>query len=66
MMGKTVFDVLTEKLNEHKRSAMEVLAEGGCKDFAHYRQLCGLIQGLKVAQIEVNDLMRNSMEDEDD
>jgi hypothetical protein len=65
-MAKTVLDVLTEKFDEHKRSALEVLAEGGCKDFAHYRQLCGLIQGLKVAQIEVNDLMRNFMENEND
>jgi hypothetical protein len=66
MMGKTVFDVLNEKINEHKSSAMEFLADGGCKDFSHYKNLCGLIQGLSVAQREVNDLMRNFMEDEDD
>jgi len=65
-MGKTVFDVLNEKITEHKRSAMEFLADGGCKDFPHYRNMCGLIQGLSLAQREVNDLMRNFMEDEDD
>jgi hypothetical protein len=64
-MAKTVFDVLNEKIDEHKRSAMEFLADGGCKDFAHYKNLCGLIQGLSVAKREVGDLMRNFMDDED-
>ena len=65
-MAKTVFDVLNEKIDEHKRSAMEFLADGGCKDFAHYKNLCGLIQGLSLAKREIGDLTRNFMEDEDD
>lgn len=65
-MAKTVFDVLNEKIDEHTRSAMEFLADGGCKDFAHYKNLCGLIQGLSLAKREIGDLTRNFMEDEDD
>ncbi len=65
-MVTTVFDVLIKKLNEHKSSATEFLADGGCKDFAHYKNLCGLIQGLNLAQREVTDLARNYLEDEDD
>jgi len=65
-MAKTVLDVLIEKYDEHISSAMEFLADGGCKDFAHYKNLCGLIQGLSVAKREVGDLMRNFMEDEND
>lgn len=65
-MANTVFDVLNKKLNEHKSSATEFLADGGCKDFAHYRNLCGVIQGLSLAQREITDLARNFLEDEDD
>lgn len=65
-MAKTVFDVLNEKYDEHIRSATEFLADGGCKDHSHYRNICGLIQGLSVAKRELNDLMRNFMEDDDD
>jgi hypothetical protein len=65
-MVTTVYDVLIKKLIEHKSSAIEFLADGGCKDFAHYKNLCGLIQGLNLAQREVTDLARNYLEDEDD
>ena len=65
-MVTTVFDVLLKKLNEHKSSATEFLADGGCKDFAHYKNMCGVIQGLSVAQREITDLARNYLEDEDD
>ena len=65
-MANTVFDVLNKKLNEHKSSATEFMADGGCKDYAHYRNLCGVIQGLSLAQREITDLARNFLEDEDD
>ena len=65
-MATTVFDVLNKKLNEHKSSATEFLADGGCKDFAHYRNVCGLIQGLSLAQREITDLARNYMDDDND
>ena len=65
-MVTTVFDVLNKKLNEHKSSATEFMADGGCKDYAHYRNLCGVIQGLSLAQREITDLARNFLEDEDD
>ena len=65
-MVTTVFDVLIRKLNEHKSSATEFMADGGCKDYTHYRNMCGLITGLSLAQREIHDLARNYMEDEDD
>jgi len=65
-MATTVFDVLNKKLNEHKSSATEFMADGGCKDFAHYRNMCGLIQGLSLAQREITDLARNYMDDDND
>ena len=65
-MSTTVFDVLNEKLTELKGSSEEFLNSGGCKDFAEYREVCGVIRGLNIALREVGDLSRNNMEDEDD
>ena len=65
-MAKTVFDVLKEKINGHKQQTTEFMADGGCKDYAHYKELCGLIRGLETAQMEIKDLSRNFMEDQDD
>ena len=65
-MATTVFDVLKEKLTEHKRSSEEFLASGGPKDYAGYKEVCGVIRGLDVALREINDLSRNYMEDDND
>ena len=65
-MAKTVFDVLNEKLTELKASSEDFLKSGGAKDFAEYREVCGVIRGLNAALREVSDLSRNYMEDEDD
>ena len=65
-MAKTVFDVLTDKLTDHKRSSEEFIHSGAAKDFAEYREVCGVLRGLDTALREINDLSRNYMEDEDD
>ena len=65
-MAKTVFDVLNETLTEHKRSSEEFLVSGGPKDYAGYKEVCGVIRGLDAALREINELSRNYMEDEDD
>jgi hypothetical protein len=64
-VAKTVFDVLIEKVRHEVESANESLI-GGAKDFAEYKELCGFIRGLQVAEREINDLSRNYMEGEDD
>lgn len=65
-MAKTVFDVLNEKLTEIKTSSEEFLYSGGAKDYAGYKEVCGVIRGLNAALREVSDLSRNYMEDDDD
>ena len=65
-MAKTVFDVLSDKLNEDKSSALEFLGGGGAKDFAQYKEVTGLIRGLDACLNYVNDLSRNQLEDDDD
>ena len=65
-MAKTVFDVLIDKLTDHKRSSEEFLHSGAAKDFAEYREVCGVLRGLDTALREVNDLSRIHMENQDD
>tara|TARA_R100000995_G_C3470026_1_gene117831 strand:- start:1025 stop:1225 length:201 start_codon:yes stop_codon:yes gene_type:complete len=65
-MPRTVFDVLKERIGEQKSSAVEFLAGGGPKDFAEYRNVCGLIRGLDTALSHIEDLSRNYLEDDDD
>jgi len=66
MMARTVYDVLLKNIEEHRSSAIEVLAQGSVKDYAEYRDLCGLIRGLETAQREIRDLSRNYMDDNDE
>jgi hypothetical protein len=65
-LSTTVFDVLNQKLTELKGSSEEFLNSGGAKDFAEYKEVCGVIRGLNAALREVSDLSRNYMEDDDD
>ena len=64
--AKTVFDVLEEKINEDKSSALQFLGSGGAQDFAQYKEVTGLIRGLESCVAHVKDLARNQLEDDDD
>ena len=65
-MANTVFGVLIERIEEQKSSAIEFLTRGGPKDFAEYKDVCGLVRGLQTARSLVEDLSRSYMEDDDD
>ena len=65
-MAKTVFDVLNEKLEAHKNAAIESLISGGAKDFAEYKAACGVIRGLSLARMEIQDLSRTLMDEDND
>jgi hypothetical protein len=65
-MAKTVLDVLNDRINEDKTSALEFIGAGGAKDFPQYKEATGFIRGLETCLNYVNDLSRNQMEDDDD
>lgn len=65
-MAKTVFQVLMDSIDAHRVAVVDSLASGGVKDYAEYRELCGLIRGLETAQREIQDLSRHYMEDDND
>jgi len=66
-MAKTIYEVLIEKINECIVQHQEHLIDGGAKDYASYKEVCGVIRGLATALQEIKDLARNQMElDEDE
>ncbi len=65
-MAKTVFEVLVEKITDQKRSSEEFIRTGAAKDYAAYKEICGVLRGLDTALREINDLSRIHMENQDD
>jgi len=63
---RQMLDHLFNKLKERERETGESMVDGTCKDFAEYRHLCGVIQGLRRARMEVQDLMQRYEEFEND
>ena len=64
--AKTVFDVLIEKMNEDVSSALQFLGSGGAQDVAQYKEVTGLIRGRESCLVQVKDLARNHLEDDND
>lgn len=62
---KTVLDVLNDRIQQQLDVAMTALAGGAPADFAAYKELCGLIRGLRTAQIEIADLAKNLRENDE-
>ena len=65
-MAKTVFDVLKDKIEGDISSAQSFLTAGSSKDYAHYREIVGLIRGLEASKQYVEDLSRNYMDEDND
>jgi hypothetical protein len=47
-------------------SAENFLSSGGPKDYSEYREVCGLLRGLRSAHAIIEDLSRNYMDGDDD
>lgn len=62
----SVFDLLQKKIQDRIQNLNESVSNGSAKDYAEYRELCGVIRGLRSAQIEVQDLESRIKEDEDE
>ena len=61
-MAKTVLDVLRDKFEEDKSSALQFLGGGGARDFAQYKEVTGMVRGLEACINYVEDLSRNMEE----
>jgi hypothetical protein len=65
-VANTVFDVLKNKITDLKKDSEVFLTDGAAKDYAEYKEACGVIRGLAAAQREIEDLSRNYMDDDND
>jgi len=65
-MDRKALNYVNSKLEERRKELLEFLGEGGAKDFAHYKEVCGVIRGLQTAQSELGDLVRKIKEFEDE
>mgnify|MGYP003116231456 CR=1 len=65
-MAKTVYDVLIDKIEADMASAQDFLNAGSAKDYANYREIVGLIRGLRSSITHIQDLSRKQLEGDDD
>ena len=63
---KQMLEHLTRKFIEHEESIKEQMGSGTPKDFTEYKNLCGVIQGLRRARMEIQDLVQRYEEFEND
>lgn len=59
-------ELLVSKFEDRKRLIIEFLCDGGAKEYAEYKNLCGEIRGLNAAQAEIQDLVRKLKELDDE
>lgn len=65
-MARTVYDVLLERITAHQSAVADSVVSGAARDFAEYRELCGLIRGLETAKREISDLAQQQLESDND
>lgn len=65
-MDERIFDFINNKIDDRVVLVSNSLCDGAAKDYAEYRAMCGVIQGLRSAQLEIKDLARKMKVDEDD
>jgi hypothetical protein len=64
-MEQQVLELLLKKLEEQHKELIESLGEGAAKDYAAYKELCGVSRGLLLAQFEINNLLQRLKEDDE-
>lgn len=60
-----ILKILRGKFRERMLTMTDAVANGTCKNFDEYRNLCGVINGLALAERDLLDL-QNAMEQNDD
>lgn len=64
-MMETIASVLREKLRTDMNNYADDLASGACRNFEEYQKLCGVIQGLAIAERHLIDLVKASEEEDE-
>ena len=61
-----LWDEVIQEYNEEIQRLRLSLGSGTAEDYAHYRQLVGSIQGLELARINLNDIIKKRMFSEEE
>lgn len=65
-MEQDFASVLREKIRKDMNNYADDVATGVCGDFASYQKLCGVIQGLTLAERHIIDLVEAIRKGEED
>ena len=65
-MTTTAFDVVTKDIEERRESIARALIDGGARDYAEYRDMCGQVRGLSIAHSFITNLVQKMEQDEDE
>ena len=58
-------DRLRRRLRDLLNDYADTIAGGSAQDFAEYKRLCGVIEGLALAERELLDIRQKADDDED-
>jgi hypothetical protein len=58
-------EVLRQKIREDLNNYADDIAGGACQNFEQYQKLCGVIQGLAIAESYLLDLAKKVEETDD-
>lgn len=58
-------EILRKKIREDMNNYADDVAGGGCADYAAYVRLCGVIQGLALAERHLLDLAEKVINDDE-
>jgi hypothetical protein len=61
----TFVEVLRKKIREDMNNYADDLAGGACRSFDEYQKLCGVIQGLAIAETHLLSLAKKVEESDD-
>ena len=54
----TFIRIVREKIREDMNNYADDVATGACQDFAAYKELCGVIRGLALAERHILDIVK--------
>jgi hypothetical protein len=54
----TVVDVFLKEIRDRRQELSDHLGNGTAKDYPEYRDLCGQIRGLTIAETYLTDLLK--------
>ena len=64
-MIQNFVEVLRKKIREDLNNYADDIAGGACQNFEQYQKLCGVIQGLAIAESYLLDLAKKVEETDD-